>query len=471
MDRDLKGEIEALNKAIEEDDVRFKASCAEYAKALKEEDKINTALLERTLPRKRLHGENLRSLSRREADTKALAQAKQRQAAIRSSKKDVEKNHRSNLSGAWRKDPLEIPTDPKEGTVLELLERIPIRHVVQAEVDYPYTPCCCPKKPLPPLPPELRKLKPLAWGPSEEPSLLRRWLNKKLCLPDTVAIPVHDCQPWMKADFPEKVARMDPVGIDFLIAINVPDVAKLAAREEPATPDELRAILKYVIGAYQLSPESRVSAFGVLGLWPKAVMQAIALNSMAYENGARWMIPVFAGDLNRNLALHKDMHEATLHAAVQSDKQDVQMSLRFMRWLLKNNRSVAEHCWGPLSTEINKEAAAVPQEDAQDDTNQAPGDTASGAGPSLPAATLPVKPQRRRRREATIQDDTNQALGGEASSKRQCLEGTHHDAAIQEDTNQDNNNQEDNIKDDTNQGLNNQGILNLVMGRPPRYSP
>ncbi len=40
--------------------MRFKASCAEYAKALKEEDKINTALLERTLPRKRLHGENLR---------------------------------------------------------------------------------------------------------------------------------------------------------------------------------------------------------------------------------------------------------------------------------------------------------------------------------------------------------------------------------------------------------------------------
>ena len=54
-----------------------------------------------------------------------------------------------------------------------------------------------------------------------------------------------------------------------------------------------------------------MSAFGVLGLWPKAVMQAIALNSMAYENGARWMCPVFAGDLNRNLALHKDMHEVT----------------------------------------------------------------------------------------------------------------------------------------------------------------
>ncbi len=72
--------------------------------------------------------------------------------------------------------------------------------------------------------------------------------------------------------------------------------------------------------------------------------------------------------------------QATLHAAVQSDKQDVQMSLRFMRWLLKNNRSVAEHCWGPLSTEINKEAAAVPQEDAQDDTNQAPGNVLPRAG-------------------------------------------------------------------------------------------
>lgn len=82
--------------------------------------------------------------------------------------------------------------------------------------------------------------------------------------------------------------------------------------------------------------------------------------------------------------------------------------------------------------------------------------------------------QQRGTADRPVQQNSEQwghAAGGEASSKRQCLEGTHHDAAIQEDTNQDNNNQEDNIKDDTNQGLNNQGILNLVMGRPPRYSP
>ena len=43
---------------------------------------------------------------------------------------------------------------------------------------------------------------------------------------------------------------------------------------------------------------------GVLGTWPKAAVQAIALNRMAKEHRAQWWIMVFANDMNGNLALH-----------------------------------------------------------------------------------------------------------------------------------------------------------------------
>lgn len=68
---------------------------------------------------------------------------------------------------------------------------------------------------------------------------------------------------------------------------------------------------RYVIGAYVLRPESSVSSDGVMGIWPKAVVQALALNSTALANGAKWWIPLFAGDLNKNLVIHLDRLQVT----------------------------------------------------------------------------------------------------------------------------------------------------------------
>ena len=44
---------------------------------------------------------------------------------------------------------------------------------------------------------------------------------------------------------------------------------------------------------------------GLVGVWPKAMMQAIGLNEMAEESGPPQWILVFAGDLNRSLAIHR----------------------------------------------------------------------------------------------------------------------------------------------------------------------
>ena len=71
-----------------------------------------------------------------------------------------------------------------------------------------------------------------------------RWLSELLGLDGTIVIPVHDCEPWMKANFPDEHASMDPTGIDFLIAIDVPPVAELACQKEPTKPEQLQEILK-----------------------------------------------------------------------------------------------------------------------------------------------------------------------------------------------------------------------------------
>ena len=50
-----------------------------------------------------------------------------------------------------------------------------------------------------------------------------------------------------------------------------------------------------------------------------------------------------------------------LHAAIQTDPQDLEEAVCFMRALLGNVKDLAEPCMGPPSGETNKEAAAGPQ--------------------------------------------------------------------------------------------------------------
>ncbi|CAL5224572.1 g7278 [Coccomyxa viridis] len=123
----------------------------------------------------------------------------------------------------------------------------------------------------------------------------------------------------------------------------------------------------YVIGAYVLRPESSVSSDGVMGIWPKAVVQALALNSTALANGAKWWIPLFAGDLNKNLVIHLDRLQPQLHAATQCLPEGLEVALRFMRQLLEiAEKEARRHMYSP-PRELTRKAIGDPEGDVDRD--------------------------------------------------------------------------------------------------------
>ncbi|CAL5223176.1 g5648 [Coccomyxa viridis] len=304
-------------------------------------------------------------------------------------------------------------SDPQEADVLELLRRLPLCHF--GLLEELYSPCCVPEAELSKLQRDMTEhLTPLQWG--HEGRLCRqriglRWLGEKLCLDGTVVIPVHHSKPWIQAAFPGKAACMEAIGIDFLIAIKVPITEALAQRshKKAPTPDELKDILKYVIGAYQLRSKAFVESNGLVGVWPKAMMQAIGLNEMAEESGPPQWILVFAGDLNRSLAIHR--HKAAVHAVVMGGEENLEMDLRFMRHLLGKAKEAKEKglcLTGNILGEADSIAAGSPAAGGPEDIWSFP------AGAPL-RATAPEEERSGKRRnqdEKAAREASTPAAGG-----------------------------------------------------------
>ena len=76
--------------------------------------------------------------------------------------------------------------------------------------------------------------------------------------------------------------------------------------EEEACCDSRRGVLishlcnRYLVGVYHVETEKFVTGEGLMGIWPQAVLQALALNHMADKSqGRHHFIPLFAGDFNK----------------------------------------------------------------------------------------------------------------------------------------------------------------------------
>ena len=99
---------------------------------------------------------------------------------------------------------------------------------------------------------------------------------------------------------------------------------------------------------------------GIMGVWPQAVLEALALNYMANRSNGRYFIPIFGGDFNQHLVVHAAPAEGDfiLHAAIQSEPGTPELAVRYMRYLLQRSKEAVEAglqgdarsqacvCWG-----------------------------------------------------------------------------------------------------------------------------
>ena len=97
---------------------------------------------------------------------------------------------------------------------------------------------------------------------------------------------------------------------------------------------------RYVIGAYEVKTAKFVRMRGILGVWPQAVLEALALNHMANRSDGRYFIPVFGGDFNEHLVVHAapTQDDFVLHAATQSEPTQADLAVRYMRYLLEKSK-------------------------------------------------------------------------------------------------------------------------------------
>ncbi|CAK0732263.1 hypothetical protein CVIRNUC_000106 [Coccomyxa viridis] len=232
-------------------------------------------------------------------------------------------------------------------TVEKLLRRILVGFSKEETI-----PCCACEEDLPELP---RRLTLYSWQAgevsSEEVAKGQRWLQTYLCPDGTVAIPVQN-QPWLEAEFREDNANIKASKTDFLIAMDVPEVKKMA---NPPSPDQFKGILRYIIGAYEAKTTNYVRKSNIMCVWPQAVLQALALNSMTERNGKSYFIPVFGGDFNEHLVLHASTTQDPsmtqdasttqdafmLHAATQDRPEAAALAVRYMRYLLEQTKDAA----------------------------------------------------------------------------------------------------------------------------------
>ncbi|BDA49442.1 hypothetical protein COCOBI_14-0590 [Coccomyxa sp. Obi] len=182
----------------------------------------------------------------------------------------------------------------------------------------------------------------------------RRWLQKHICPPDTRAL---------NKDF-------------------------------KPTPEHLEKYLRYVIGAYETKTSKSLRRRGILGVWPQAALEALAINFMANRENGAYFIPVFGGDFNEHLVLHGAPREDhfVLHAAPEPDSGDPAVAVRYMMHLLRQTKeAVLKRLKGKRpesAVEVSAGPFQVPGRGTKrkreaDGAADEPEDQAGGAGAAL----------------------------------------------------------------------------------------
>ena len=100
---------------------------------------------------------------------------------------------------------------------------------------------------------------------------------------------------------------------------------------------------RWIIGAYEAKTADFVRYYGAIGVWPQAVLQALALNLEADRNGGRYFIPVFGGDFYEHLVVHASPTQDDFmpHAATLDVSEEPELAARHMRYLLEQSRDAA----------------------------------------------------------------------------------------------------------------------------------
>ena len=100
---------------------------------------------------------------------------------------------------------------------------------------------------------------------------------------------------------------------------------------------------RWIIGAYEAKTADFVTEERALGVWPQAVLQALALNHEADRDGGRYFIPVFGGDFYEHLVVHASptQDDFMLHAATVDVSEEPELAARYMRYLLEQSRDAA----------------------------------------------------------------------------------------------------------------------------------
>ena len=101
---------------------------------------------------------------------------------------------------------------------------------------------------------------------------------------------------------------------------------------------------RYIIGAYEAKTSRFLRDRGLLGVWPQAVLEALALNYMANRSNGAYFIPVFGGDFNEHLVVHAapTQGDFMLHAAKLGPSGTGKLAARYMKYLLQKTKEAVQ---------------------------------------------------------------------------------------------------------------------------------
>ena len=117
----------------------------------------------------------------------------------------------------------------------------------------------------------------------------KAWLEEHIC-PTGVRVLAVQNQAWLQANLMEETAEITASKTDFLFVLDEQQVRDLP---EHPTPEQLIGVLHCVIGAYESKTTQFITQKGILGVWPQAMVEALAINYMSSRNSCMFFIPVF----------------------------------------------------------------------------------------------------------------------------------------------------------------------------------
>ena len=129
---------------------------------------------------------------------------------------------------------------------------------------------------------------------------------------------------------------------------------------------------RYVIGVYEVKTSAFVLEWGIKSVWPRAVVEAVALNHEAHRGGGLYFVPVFGGDFNQHLVVHAAPPEMDgdfmLHVATTTQidmKNSSDEAVRYMKYLLQQTKEAVEkHVQGMVQSEacMHRQYGLVPRD-------------------------------------------------------------------------------------------------------------